>query len=154
MFCLDRSRVARTLAHTLIQHYVKQTVRDDKWCQKTTYGLYVVSDILYNSHSSTMGASHYRQQLEYELPDLFETIFDAHTLKKASPEALVLLTEKGKKVLEAWKRWSVFSTMTLRGFEMNLVGFPETGEAVDAEAQWESLDLAALERAVRLLSVY
>ena len=33
---------------------------------------------------------------------------------------------------------------------MNLVGFPETGEAVDAEAQWESLDLPALERAARL----
>ena len=31
VFCLDRSRVARTLAHTLIQYYVKQVIRDDKW---------------------------------------------------------------------------------------------------------------------------
>ena len=34
---MDRSRAARSLAHTLVNFYVKKTHRDDKWCAPRSF---------------------------------------------------------------------------------------------------------------------
>lgn len=151
-FCIENGpRHAAPFARALIRALEEPDLKTDAVLAR----LFLVSDVLYNSHASVRGASRYHTSFQDLLPDASERLgrqwlqrMEGGRLERVRAESAV------RRVLGAWQEWAVFPPLFCRGLEALLfapiepVAPPETtgskAEALKHKlARWCSSGAAA-----------
>ncbi|CAJ1395744.1 unnamed protein product [Effrenium voratum] len=152
VFCVDKSMsslaIAQKIGASITEAQLGLTT------QQLVARLYLLNDVLYNSHCTKPGASQYRRKFQDLLPDVVERLREV--CDGISTIAASSLRDRVLKLVENWSEWALFPPRFTKGLEAVMCGKAETGEKVSASApaavqqaqqHWMGSDLATLERA-------
>eukprot|EP00927_Polykrikos_kofoidii_P028442 TRINITY_DN24830_c0_g1_i1.p1 TRINITY_DN24830_c0_g1~~TRINITY_DN24830_c0_g1_i1.p1 ORF type:complete len:839 (-),score=181.53 TRINITY_DN24830_c0_g1_i1:272-2713(-) len=134
-FCLEHAaQYAGQLARGLIRAVEEPGLRTDAALAR----LFVVSDVLYNSHSGGRGVIRYRASFQELLPDACERLgrqwfqrLERGRSEQSRAEASV------RKVFAAWQEWDVFPPLFVRG--LNALLFAPVADGVGADDEDEAV---------------
>ncbi|CAE7176736.1 unnamed protein product, partial [Symbiodinium pilosum] len=155
-FCVDKSMSSLAIAQRICASITEE--QPGLTTQQLVARLFLLNDVLYNSHCTKPGASQYRRQFQELLPDVLERIREV--CDSISTIASSALHDRALKLVENWSEWALFPPRFTKGLEAVLCGKADTaGEQVSSSAppavqqaqqQWLGMaDLATLERACR-----
>ncbi|CAE7872816.1 RRC1, partial [Symbiodinium microadriaticum] len=155
-FCVDKSMSSLAIAQRICASITEEI--PGLATQQLVARLFLLNDVLYNSHCTKPGASQYRRQFQELLPDILERVREV--CDSLSTIASSALHDRVLKLVENWTEWALFPPRFTKGLEAVLCGKAHAaGEQVSSSApaavqqaqqQWVNLaDLATLERACR-----
>ncbi|CAE8641513.1 unnamed protein product, partial [Polarella glacialis] len=132
VLCLDGAAQHSTvLARALVKSLEEPELESDTALAR----LFLVSDVLYNSSSSsTKGAARYRSSFQELLPDALERLGRQWLRRPGRQPIAQARAEAGVRgVLDIWREWSIFPHLFPRGLEALL--FAPVPEVVHPEAE-------------------
>eukprot|EP00746_Dinoflagellata_sp_MGD_P143689 gnl/MRDRNA2_/MRDRNA2_76484_c0_seq1.p1 gnl/MRDRNA2_/MRDRNA2_76484_c0~~gnl/MRDRNA2_/MRDRNA2_76484_c0_seq1.p1 ORF type:complete len:592 (+),score=108.81 gnl/MRDRNA2_/MRDRNA2_76484_c0_seq1:88-1863(+) len=137
IFCLDASQHAAPIARRLITALEEPSLTS----QMLTARLFLVNDVLWNSNSTVQGASRFRTIFTELLPDAFDRMRRVWLEAQVSARGIRRVESAARKVLEAWREWSVFTPLFTQGLE---VLFFSRGNQHSLEGESAKADVQAL----------
>jgi len=115
-FCLDNSPASQQVSQRICASIVD--AQPGLTTTQLSARLFLLSDVLFNSHCTKPGASMYRRLFQEFLPDVFERL--GEVCDGISPIAAGALRERIVKLLRAWSEWSTFPPQFTKGLEATI----------------------------------
>eukprot|EP00435_Cladocopium_sp_Y103_P051945 s901_g16.t1 len=144
VFCVDKSMSSLQIAQKIGASITE--AQSGLTTQQLVARMYLLNDVLYNSHCTKPGASQYRRQFQDLLPDVMERLREV--CDGISSIAACALRDRVLKLVETWTEWALFPPRFTKGLEA-VMCHTVAGEGQQGQ-QWQSTtDLATLERACR-----
>lgn len=152
-FCVDKSMSSLAIAQRICASITEEI--PGLATQQLVARLFLLNDVLYNSHCTKPGASQYRRQFQELLPDVMERVREV--CDSLSTIASSALHDRVLKLVENWTEWALFPPRFTKGLEAVLCGKADPAVSSSAPAavqqaqqQWVNMaEIATLERACR-----
>ena len=123
VFCLDKSMSSLEIAQRIGQSVTE--AQSGLTTQQLVARMYLLNDVLYNSHCTKPGASQYRRQFQEILPEVMERLREV--CDGISCIAASALRDCVLKLLENWTEWALFPRLFTKGLEAVMCSFgPES----------------------------